>query len=176
MRILKNKNRMSLWIRAEMDNLHAISQFVKNWLASHEAYRESPEKSYLVELAVVEACTNVIRHAALPQSADTLGISMKRAEDAIEILILDRGAPFDPTQAPPPDLDEPREGGYGIFLVHSIMHKVCYRRRGNRWNILHMFHDPSAPVKGSEGETNRSSGERGAGQEPGYDRAGKSGG
>jgi len=148
MRMLRKADRSTLWIRAEMNSLHAISGFVKDWLAGQQEYRDSPEQSYLVELAVIEGCTNVIRHASLPNAAQTLGISLKRAGGRARILILDRGGPFDPTRVSPPNLDEPREGGYGIHLIRTIMHEVGYRRRGRRWNTLSMTYVP--PGRGPE--------------------------
>jgi anti-sigma regulatory factor (Ser/Thr protein kinase) len=156
MRVLKKEKRSSLWVRAEMENLHHISRFVKDWLAMHEEYEKNPEQSYLVELAVIEACTNVIRHAALPRSADSLGVSMKRAGEAVEILILDRGAPFDPTRSETPDLDQPREGGYGIHLIQTIMRGVRYQRRGSRWNTLHLTHTVRTASQGPGNGTGRS--------------------
>ncbi len=155
MRILKKDSRSSLWIRAEMNNLHAISRFVKDCLAENEAYRDSPEQSYLVELAVIEGCTNVIRHATLPRSAEIMGITMKRLDGTIEILILDRGDPFDPTRVSPPNLDEPGEGGYGIHLIQTIMHKVRYHRRGEHWNVLQMTHDLSQAAGTAGDETGK---------------------
>jgi len=169
MRILRRGNRTTLWVPAGLGHLRAISSFVKGWLASHEAYRSDAEKCYLVELAVVEACTNVIRHAALAPAADSLAVSLKRSGGDIEILILDRGPPFDPTRVPDPDLSRPREGGYGIFLIRSIMHRVRYRRIGGRWNRLQMFHDPSAraPCKGTDPSREQIRGDQRPGKEDG---------
>ncbi len=128
-----------------MRNLRSISRFVNDWLSAHEGYRNNPEQRYLVELAVIESCTNVIRHACLPKSADLLCISMRRSEGTVEVVILDRGIPFDPTRVHPAGLEEEKEGGYGIHLIRTIMHRVRYRRRGRYWNALHLTHAPGPP-------------------------------
>ena len=51
----------------------------------------------------------------------------------------DFGRPFDPLQAPPPDLDRPAGerpiGGLGIHLVRSLTDRVEYRRLGGA-NLL----------------------------------------
>ena len=137
----KKKSRDSLWINAEMDNLSAISRFVKNGLSRHEEYRDRPDQRYLVELAVTEVCTNIIRYAYSPLLVRKLGISLKRSGNVMEILILDKGVPFDPTKMPDPNLDEPKEGGYGIYLIRQIMKHVTYHRRGSQWKTLHLTHE-----------------------------------
>lgn len=124
--------------RAEIASLAEISRFVQDALSGQEAYRESRKERYLVELAVMEACTNVIRYAYPTSSPGDLRVCMRRRGDTLEILLLDQGVPFDPTRAGSPDLRETREGGYGIFLMHRIMDSVAYARRGSRWNCLRL--------------------------------------
>lgn len=134
-------HRVSLWINAEMSNLSAISRFVKDGLSMHKGYRDRPDQQYLVELAVIEVCTNIIRYAYSPLSGRKLGVSLKRSGNVMEILVMDKGVPFDPTKLPDPNLDEPKEGGYGVYLIRQIMKHVSYRRRGSQWNTLHLIHE-----------------------------------
>jgi anti-sigma regulatory factor (Ser/Thr protein kinase) len=47
----------------------------------------------------------------------------------------DRGLPFDPNTAPPPDLS--RIGGLGVHLVRNIMQDFQYQRAGE-WNRITM--------------------------------------
>lgn len=130
--------RLCRWFKAEVDSLTEISRFVQDGLALQQAYRENRKERYLVELAVVEACTNVIRYAYAPSCPGKLGVCLERRSESLEILILDEGAPFDPTRVPPPDLHQSTEGGYGIFLIRTIMGSVTYRRQGSRWNGLRL--------------------------------------
>ena len=50
---------------------------------------------------------------------------------AVKITFADSGIPFDPLNAPPPDVNLPAEerpiGGLGIFLVRELMDDVSYR-------------------------------------------------
>ncbi len=132
------KKRAFRWIRAEVASLTEISGFVQEWLALQEVYQDSERERYLVELAVVEACTNVIRYAYPHSAPGMLGVGLARVGDSVEILLLDRGVPFDPTKADMPDLGQSGEGGYGIFLLHTIMSSVTYSRTGSRWNCLRL--------------------------------------
>ena len=145
MRVLHKGKRVTLWIRAEMGNLGTISRFIKDWLTRQGGYQGQQRERYLVELAVMEACTNVIRYAyPSPLSGNKFCISLKRSGREIEILILDKGHPFNPMNQYPPNLDTPTESGYGIYLIREIMHDVSYYRRGSRWNCLRLVqHIPS---------------------------------
>lgn len=149
---MRKERRACRWVKAEISSLSEISRFVQDWLSRQEAYRESLKERYLVELAVVEACTNIIHYAYPASSPGNLGVCLRRGGDTIEILLLDEGAPFDPTRESPPDLRESREGGYGIFLIRRIMESVGYERRGSRWNCLRLVRQvPRGAVETSTG-------------------------
>ena len=138
---MKEERRTCNWFKADMASLTKASRFVQDWLSRQEGYRDNRKERYLVELAAIEACTNLIRYAYPASSPRNLGICLKRAGDTIEILLLDEGAPFDPTRASSPDLRESQEGGYGIFLMQKIMRSVTYQRRGSRWNCLRLVRE-----------------------------------
>ena len=150
---MARKKRTCRWFKAEGASLVEIPRFVQDWLSLQEVYRDSRKERYLVELAVIEACTNIVRYAYPASSPGSLGVCLERAGDSIEILLLDEGIPFDPTGVRPPDLDQPHEGGYGIFLMRTIMGSVTYRRRGSRWNCLRLVREvPRGTVDGNGGE------------------------
>lgn len=79
-----------------------------------------------LKLAVTEACTNVIRHAHKYDDSKSFDIEMQGCNQAFIIEILYNDPGFDPTKIPVRDLSEVREGGYGVFLMHSIMDYVNY--------------------------------------------------
>lgn len=145
--------RALFWTRAETGRLAAISGFLQEALSREGPYRDNPDERYLVELAVIEACTNVIRYAYGPGSSGKLGLFLRRTGSGLEILILDQGAPFDPTRVAPPDLTAPKEGGYGIFLMRQIMTEVRYARRGSRWNCLLLARDDPQGSSTGQAET-----------------------
>ena len=138
---LKAERRTCIWLKAETASLTKASRFVQDWLSLQEGYRDSRKERYLVELAAIEACTNIIRYAYPASSPRNFGICLKRAGDTIEVLLLDEGAPFDPTTVSSPELRESQEGGYGIFLMRKIMRSVTYQRRGSRWNCLRLVRE-----------------------------------
>jgi len=94
---------------------------------------------YGIKLAVHEIANNVIEHA------------YGHEEGIIEVILLfdshthcftaevsDQGAAFDPSQVITPNLEEPQESGYGLFLAKQLMDEVTYTRRpdGNQWRLV----------------------------------------
>jgi anti-sigma regulatory factor (Ser/Thr protein kinase) len=68
-------------------------------------------------------------------------IRMQLGEDGVLVEFADRGRPFDPTSAPPPNLAAPLEerqnSGLGIHFVRYLMRDLVYHREGE-WNRLSM--------------------------------------
>ena len=66
-------------------------------------------------------------------------MTLRHAEGTLSLTFADRGVPYDPLSAPPPDLSRPlaerAPGGLGLFIVRKTMDAVDYRRDGDR-NVL----------------------------------------
>ncbi|GAB1342403.1 ATP-binding protein [Gemmatimonas sp.] len=81
-------------------------------------------------LAVDEVCANLVQHAEVGAFPGPTRVTVqRRGHDAI-IVIEDRGRPFDPADAPAPDLtsawEERRVGGLGWFLVRQMVDELSY--------------------------------------------------
>ena len=97
----------------------------------------SAEKLYHVQLAVSEACTNVIRHGYRYREDGQIKMAAKVFPNRLELAIEDSGVEFDIRAAPPPNLDEPGEGGYGLFLIRQCVDEVdCTTRDGVNVTVL----------------------------------------
>ena len=119
----------------EMPRLHRFVQVVSEQAGLDDALAMS------LNLALEEAVSNVILYA-YPEGTDPqVDIGAVVREDRIDFTVSDSGVPFDPTDAPEPDLsadlkDRP-VGGLGIYLVKRIMDEVSYARKNGK-NILSM--------------------------------------
>src|SRR3712207_8442067 len=76
-----------------------------------------PEDVYDLKLAVTEAVTNVIRHAAV----DHFQVEYKILPGAVKITVVDRGGGF--------DVEGPTEksgdhGGFGLAVIRSLVDEV----------------------------------------------------
>jgi serine/threonine-protein kinase RsbW len=97
-----------------------------------------------VELAVAEALNNAIRHAYHGEAGHAIEVTFAQERERFTIEVADEGDPM-PEGRPvvfdfdPADIPHLPEGGMGLFLIHSVMDQVEYRRLGDR-NALSMTH------------------------------------
>lgn len=93
-----------------------------------------------LELAVEEMLLNVIQYAYDDDEVHQIGLKMRCEGRLLSVEISDDGRPFNPLEAPAPDLEAPLEqrplGGLGIYLVRQTMDSLCYRREGGRNYLL----------------------------------------
>jgi serine/threonine-protein kinase RsbW len=94
-----------------------------------------------LNLVLEELLTNAIRHGGCGGMRDAVCVRLAMLENGVSIEFADRGAPFDPTTAPEPELDAPLDqrqaGGLGIHLVRQIVRDLRYERVDG-WNRLTM--------------------------------------
>jgi serine/threonine-protein kinase RsbW len=96
----------------------------------------------LVELAVVEAANNVVRHAYRLEPGHPLEIVFAVDGERFTLEVADEGIPMPPMGTPvlefdPTDIANLPEGGMGLYLISSVMDEVAYRSEGGR-NALSM--------------------------------------
>ena len=90
-------------------------------------------------VAADEIFANIVRHSGA--TGWTLKVERQRFPDAVRLVFVDDGKPFDPLRQRDPDttLDATARaiGGLGILIVKKTMSPVTYARRNGR-NILTM--------------------------------------
>lgn len=127
----------TLTLDASLEALAAISDFV---VEQARAAGMDEHAVWEVQLAVDEAATNVIQHS-YARADGQMTINIDASESAFEIVICDRGRPFNPEEVPEPDLVSPLEerktGGLGLYLMRKLMDRVDFRFE-NGENILTM--------------------------------------
>ena len=131
-------NQLELEVKAKLENLAVIGDFIT------EAMKKLgiEEETFQVQLAVDEACTNIIEHAYSGESEKPIKILCSMSGNNLVIDIRDWGKPFDPDSIPQPDIEselfERKLGGRGIFLMKQMMHEVRYVFHAGRYNELIM--------------------------------------
>jgi anti-sigma regulatory factor (Ser/Thr protein kinase) len=110
-----------------------------------------PDVTFRLTLALDEIVSNVIRHAFDDDAEHQIVVTLDVASDFVTATVVDDGVPFDPRDAPIPDLDaaldERQAGGLGMHLVRSTMDEIDYRREEGR-NVLTV----RTPVAGRDKE------------------------
>lgn len=108
-------------------SLEPISEFV-----AEEASLAGLDEStvYSIQLAVDEACTNIIEHAYGGEGIGDIVCVCISKPDAFEVELRDRGAAFDPKSVPDPKvgaaLEDLKSRGAGIFLMKKLMDEVSF--------------------------------------------------
>jgi serine/threonine-protein kinase RsbW len=122
----------------EMSYLYRIREFITG-IAAESGIDEQDILN--IELAVDEACANVIEHGYDPDSPNkSLTIQMEIDDQKLVLKIIDQGKSFDPRLKPPPDIQKlitmKRDGGLGISLIKQTMDEIDYRRTPDGRNEL----------------------------------------
>ncbi len=92
---------------------------------------------YHCQLAIDEACTNIIEHGYNHQGAnEIIEIICRHEPGRFSITIIDTSPEFDPLTRSDPNpaasLEERTTGGWGIFFIKKLMDEVSYERRNGR--------------------------------------------
>lgn len=125
-----NNDLFRLKLPADSENLDIIRKFISG-IAATMGFSE--EEIYQIELAVDEACANVIKHAYVDKNTNekNIHVTVKKKSKAIEIAIADKGIGFNPDKIETPDMDEylkkMKPGGLGVHLIKTLMDKVTFR-------------------------------------------------
>ncbi len=122
---------------ARYDSLAAIDQFVAE--AAERAGFDSCTV-YQVQLAVDEACSNIIKHAYGGEGRGVIECSRHVQDGDLIIVLRDYGQPFDPTSVPEPDieadLEERAGGGLGLYFIRHMMDEVIFDFESETGNVL----------------------------------------
>jgi serine/threonine-protein kinase RsbW len=128
-------------------SIPTITQFVAE--AARSA-RLDEDSVFHCQMAVDEACTNVIEHAYGEENVGNFEISCVVEPGRCTIRIVDQGQPFDPTVVPTPqattNLDDIRPGGIGLHLMKQLMDEVHFEFEGQK-NTLTMVKTSTKPVQ-----------------------------
>ncbi len=98
--------------------------------------------TYSIELAIDEACTNIIEHAYQGENRGDIECTCESNDVCLTVVIRDHGKPFDPSSVVTPNLDADIDkrvvGGLGVFLMKQSMDEVHFEALGEAGNVLTM--------------------------------------
>jgi len=124
---------------ARFDQLDAIRGFAAQ--AARDAGMDDSQV-YAVELAMDEACTNIVEHAYKGEENGDIECTCDANDVCLTLVVRDHGKPFDPSTVSEPDLDGDIEtrplGGLGIYLIKQLMDDVHFEPLGESGNVLTM--------------------------------------
>ncbi len=127
-------DRLVITLPSRADYLGAVRSVVRGFLEECMDARLPADEVNGIQMALQEACTTVVRHAHRKDATLPLvvTISAPKGRFVMEIEDFGPGLPERDRQPPDPDPANPREGGYGIFIMRQVMDEVRSERRGGK--------------------------------------------
>lgn len=113
----------------EAGSVPAVRRLLRSTLDVLHVDRESGED---LELAITEACANVVSHASGTESFEVL---LEVGEDRCAIDVRDDGVGFDPEVIGPPETTTER--GRGLFLIKALAENVRMHSAPRRGSLIH---------------------------------------
>ena len=119
--------RWELTVDGRLESLATIADFV---IKAAQASGLNDKATFEVQMAVDEACTNVIQHGYGEEDKAKVALCCECADGDFVVTIRDHGQPFDPDAVPPPNLTaslaERQESGLGLFFMRQLMDEVRF--------------------------------------------------
>jgi serine/threonine-protein kinase RsbW len=133
------ERKFTLHVPSSTQNLAMIRDFVTS--VGTQAGLEDDDVARL-ELAVDEACTNVIEHAHGGDVTKDVIVRAEFDERALRIEVFDTGSGFDPAAVSQEDVGqlvhERKSGGLGLRVMRTLMDEVSYEIVPGNKNRLRM--------------------------------------
>jgi serine/threonine-protein kinase RsbW len=131
-----------LTVPGRFEYLAQIAEFVTQ--AAREAGL-TDDDVFHVEMAVDEACSNVIEHAYAAKTGEIELTCTIPEPGRLEVVIHDHGQPFDPAAIPMPKvsdtnagLEAMQAGGLGLYFMRKLMDEVRFNFSPGDGNTLYM--------------------------------------
>ena len=133
-----------LTVPGRFESLAQISDFITQ-AARAAGFNE--DEVFHIQMAVDEACSNVIEHAYSSGPVGDIDLACTYdASGSLRIDIRDYGRPFNPDEVPfPPvngsaaDIDDMKVGGLGLFFMRKLMDEVTFTFDAAAGNHLTML-------------------------------------
>jgi serine/threonine-protein kinase RsbW len=114
---------------------------VEHWLLSSieiefDGSIDWPRQSSRFRLALVEAYSNVVRHAHKDQPETPVLLRLELSDREVKLEIWDYGKGYDISGYSSPNPEDKREGGYGWLIINRLMDSVEYCLKVDGGNCL----------------------------------------
>ena len=114
---------------ASLDAARFLSDVVRSYIAAGVGLDPEQTAPSQFRLAVVEAVTNVCRHAYRDTAPGPVSFRMERQGKSLVATIRDQGAKFDPRSPGVGSMPRPEdlaEGGYGLAIILEVVDELSY--------------------------------------------------
>ncbi len=114
---------------AFLESLGDFRSFIREHCRSVPGMNE--DLLYDVQLAVDEACTNIITHAYAGMDPGSIILDLELDRGKVTVSLTDFGHSFEPDNTSVPDAnastEEREQGGFGLFFIRQSVDRMDYR-------------------------------------------------
>ena len=112
----------------QFDSSLGAADSIRQWLEVRLARAGvDTEAASLMQLAASEIAVNISRHAYHGVPTGVIAAALEVRPGEVCLTLTHQGCAFDRSAWVPPDLTTAHEGGYGIYLVETLMDEVRYQ-------------------------------------------------
>ena len=129
-----------LQVPADARYLALIGSMVR-WFAAVAGLTDAQGRE--MEVAVDEACTNVVRYAFDEGTRGDMSVAFNAREGVLTVTAIDKGLPFDPHDGIDRGREkretDPASGGMGLMLIQQLTNETRYcwdGRLGNQFTLI----------------------------------------
>ena len=120
--------------------LHVVQEFCRN----NPQPLDEP-RAYHLQLAVVEAASNIIRHAYDSRPDGWIHLQASAWDDRVVLHLHHGGVAFEPETVEEPAFDGSRDGGFGVYIMSQCADEVRYSRHEGGWNTVELVKKRLSP-------------------------------
>lgn len=142
----KQQLRISLTLSSSMQLIYLLDTVISDILKEMKFDEEAQEH---VNLAVIEAGTNAIKHGNKEDIDKTATFEFIIDEEKLTIIVTDEGEGFEREEVANP-LDPEnllKSSGRGLFLMEACMDEVAYSENGTIVKMVKMRNSPMSEIE-----------------------------
>lgn len=136
---MQSSTKVEFTLPADYQHLVEVSAAIEGLCRESLLFAHEAQTVYNITLAVHEICNNIVEHAYCEKQGEIqICLTLDAAARQFVADLYDTGGQFDPSAVAMPDLSQPQEEGYGLFLAHQLLDEVHYERLGqqNHWHLV----------------------------------------
>jgi serine/threonine-protein kinase RsbW len=129
---------VSIQVSSNTVFIRPLDLFVRQLLHQIKPFSEDEQLLDSIELMFNEALVNILEHAYQSNENGTVQITVTVESERLEFKFEDWGKSFDPDSIPDPNLDEPGDGGLGLWFIRQIVDEMHYATDPGGKNVLRL--------------------------------------
>jgi phosphoserine phosphatase RsbU/P len=143
--------RAEVEILSDLRELRKLRQFIRQFCGMLHDPVAGEDLVDALELAVNEACSNIMRHAYHGRADQRIHVETEAFPEVITVTLRHLGAAFESPAPAPPLPDVTRESGFGTYLIFRSVDQVRYYRDERGRSCVSLVKNRRNSYNGQEG-------------------------